>query len=564
MSPPRFDIYYRYAPLTEALQALAAQHPDRIRLHSIGKSHEGRDIWLLTVTRFSTGADTDKPAFWIDANIHAAELSGTTACLHFVHTLMTRDGHDADITRCLDTRVFYICPRINPDGAEWALADVPKLIRSSTRPYPYDEEPIGGLVSEDIDGDGRILSMRVPDPNGNWKISEREPRLLVQRDPAEVGGQYYRLLPEGRVENYDGTLIPVRPKKERLDLNRNFPAQWREEHEQTGAGPFPASEPEVRAVTAFIAAHQNICGGVAFHSYSGVLLRPFSFKPDDDMPPEDLWTFQKIGTRGTQDTGYPAVSAYHEFRYHPKQVITGALDDWMYDALGQFAWTVEIWSPQREAGITDYKYIDWYREHPFEDDLKMLAWSDSVLEKKGYIDWYPFDHPQLGRVELGGWNTLYAFWNPPAKLLQKEIERFPRWLVWHNLISPVLHIQNTQATPIGDDAWRIRLVVRNSGWLPTYVTKRGLEKKLTRGVIAEIDLPDAARLVTGDPRVELPQLEGRAYKSSSSFGWAGQAVDPTDDSAKAEWVVRAPRGTEITVRARHERAGKVQAAVKLE
>jgi hypothetical protein len=135
----------------------------------------------------------------------------------------------------------------------------------------------------------------------------------------------------------------MRARREGLDLNRNYPANWRQEHEQQGAGPYPASEPEVGAAVAFISAHRNIVGGVAFHTYSGVLLRPYSHKADDTLPPEDLWTYQKIGERGTALTGYPNISVFHDFRYHPKEVITGAFDDWMYDHLGVFAWTVEIW-----------------------------------------------------------------------------------------------------------------------------------------------------------------------------------------------------------------------------
>lgn len=563
MPAPRFDTYYRYQPLTEFLHAYAREYPQLVQIASIGKSHEGRDIWALTVTNFSTGDDRAKPAFYVDGNIHSAELASSAACLYLLHTLTTRYGHDADITRCLDERAFYIVPRVNPDGAEWALADVPKLIRSSTRPYPFDEDPVSGLLSEDIDGDGRILTMRIEDPNGHWKIDAHEPRLMVPRDPAETGGRYFRLLPEGRIENYDGALITIPPKKERLDLNRNFPMQWREEHEQPGAGSFPTSEPEVRALVEFIAQHKNICGGVAFHCYSGVLLRPFSHRPDEDMPPEDLWTFQKIGARGTELTGYPNVSAYHDFRYHPKEVITGALDDWLYDARGLFAWTVEIWSPQRQAGITDYKYIDWYREHPRDDDVKLLQWSDSALQGKGYIDWYAFNHPQLGKVELGGWNNLYSFWNPPSHLLEKELAVFPQWLVWHNLIGPRLEIHEASATALGNDTYRVRLVVRNSGWLPSYITKKSLEKKLTRGVIAEIKLPQDATLITGDARTELTQLEGRAYKPSSPFGWSGLAFDATSERTKVEWVVRAKKGTKLKVSARHERAGKITTEISL-
>ena len=199
MTDLRFDTYYRYDDLVRILRGIAGARPDLVRLQAIGRSHEGREIWLATVTRFASGEDGDKPAFWVDGNIHATEVAGSMACLYLLRYLVEGYGHDADVTRCLDTRAFYICPRLNPDGAEWALADVPRIIRSSTRPYPFDEEPIGGLKRQDVDGDGRILSMRVIDRNGPWKVSERDPRLLVRRDPAEAGGIYYRLLPEATI-----------------------------------------------------------------------------------------------------------------------------------------------------------------------------------------------------------------------------------------------------------------------------------------------------------------------------------------------------------------------------
>ena len=305
-------------------------------------------------------------------------------------------------------------------------ADVPRLIRSSTRPYPHDEEPIGGLKREDVDGDGRVLTMRIRDADGPWKVSDRDPRLLVRRDPAETGGEYYRLLPEGRLEHYDGSLIQLQPRKEQLDLNRNFPAGWRQEHEQFGAGPFPglgaggagAGEVHRRRIrTSPARSHSTptaacCCG-------------PTRTRPTTRLPVDDLWTYQKIGARGTELTGYPNISVFHDFRYHPKEVITGSFDDWMYEQGGVFAWTVEIWSPQRQAGIEDYKFIEWYREHPVEDDLKLLKWNDEVLGGNGFVPWYPFQHPQLGPVELGGWNALYTWSNPPHALLKRKSSASP-------------------------------------------------------------------------------------------------------------------------------------------
>ena len=550
-----FNTYYRYKELTRILKGFAQEYPELIRLESIGKSHEGRVIWLVTVTNFESGAAGDKPALWVDGNIHAAELAPSCACLYLVNRLVSDYGSDQDITRCLDTRTFYICPRVNPDGADCALADKPRIIRSSTRPYPFDQDPVGGLKMEDIDGDGRILMMRIPDPNGSWKACAQEPRLLTRREPTEIGGQYYRLLPEGMVKDYDGALIPFLAEKAGLDLNRNYPVNWRQEHEQPGAGPYPASEPEVHAVVDFVASHSNITGGIAFHTYGGAFLRPYSDFSDDAFPAADLWTYQKLGQKGTEITGYPAISIYHDFRPHTNMITTGGFSDWLYDHLGVFGWGVEIWSPQRQAGIEMGNIISWYREHPLEDDLKMLQWSDEVLQGQGYVDWYPFEHPQLGTVELGGWDQIHTFYNPPPKFLEKEISVFPDWLVWWLLASPCLELYEVSSQRLGGDTYHVRMVIQNSGWLPTFVTKKALEKKQVRGVVCEIEIPENAKLQMGKSREDVGQLEGRAYKPSSPGGF--HALDFTNDRAKAEWVVSAPDGGVVKLTARHDRAGIV-------
>jgi len=563
-----FDRYYRYDELTALVKAFATEYPALVQLESIGQSHEGRDIWLLTVTDSTTGAACDKPAFWCDGNIHASEVSASTAVLFILNRLVTGFGPDADITRALQTRAFYLAPRLSPDGAEMALRDVPKIVRSSARPYPYDEEDPQGLEMEDLDGDGRVLNMRIVDGNGPWAISEEEPRLLRRRRPGESGGTYYRLMPEGLFVNFDALTLTRRRGKEGLDFNRNFPSAWRPEHDQPGAGPFPTSEPEIRACVQAIVNRPNICGAVTFHTFSGVHLRPPSRMPDDDIPAEDLWLYKEIGTKGEELTGYPAISNFHEFKYHPKEVITGVFDDWMYEHRGVFAWTTEIWSPQRQAGITDYKYIDWFRSHPFEDDVKLLKWSDEKLGGKGYRDWYPFDHPQLGPIELGGWDGLYAFRNPPLDFLEAEVAPFAEWVIWQALASPKLALRELVVEPAGTGAWRIRLAVENTGYLPTTVTRMAADKKLCRGVVGEIarvgDLPllpgnpGPSWLAAGRLREVGPQLAGWSHVPSGGFGWM---VNATDDRTVFDWIVTEP-GT-YSVTAFHDRAGRVTREVQI-
>ena len=561
---PRFDTFPRHAELGALLRAYAEARPDIVELRSIGKSHEGRDIWLVVLTRRATGADTSKPALWVDGNIHAAELTACTAALYYLHHVCTNDGAEARITHLLDTRVVYLCPRLNPDGAELALADVPRFIRSSTRPYPHDEEFVDGMTLEDVDGDGRILYMRMCDPHGTYRKHPSEPRLMIAREPGEIGGEYFRVIPEGTLRHWDGVQMRLNRDREGLDLNRNFPANWRQEFEQLGAGPYPTSEPEVRAMVDFCVAHPNIGAGIAFHTHSGVIIRPMGTTADDDMTPEDLWQLQRLSDIGTQLTGYPCVSGFHDFKYHPKEVITGT-QDWLYEHLGALCWTVEIWAPNKEAGIEGYDWIHWYRDHPPEDDLRLLRWSDEQCGGLAHVDWKPFDHPQLGPVEIGGWDRMNFWRNPPPHLREREAARFPAWLTQLALSLPRLEVLQTGCEPVGHDGtgdtWRVRLAVANAGYLAAYVTHRALERKVVRGTVFEIALPAGVELVAGKSREIGPHLEGHAPRNSLQAFLPDRHL--TGDRALQEWIVRGPKGAVVTLSARADRAGSVEATLTL-
>ena len=193
----QFDHFYAYDELTATLESWATERPALFSFESIGHSYEGRDIWLCTVTNAETGPHDEKPAVFVHAQIHAMEFTGTTAALNLLDDLLHSD--EARVRHAVDTRTFYVVPRVNPDGAELALADPPTYLRSSTRRWPRtDEAP--GLVEGDIDGDNRILSMRVQDHNGPWVACTADPRLLVARAPDDFGaGPYYRLLIEGEI-----------------------------------------------------------------------------------------------------------------------------------------------------------------------------------------------------------------------------------------------------------------------------------------------------------------------------------------------------------------------------
>ncbi len=563
MASLTFDHLYTYDELTSALHTLASEHPSLLTVESAGTSHEGRDIWLATVTNQATGPHHEKPAVWVDANIHSVEHAGCIAALYLLHKLVTAHGRDEQVTRAVDTRTFYVMPRVNPDGAELALASPPTYLRSSVRPWPrLDDAP--GLVEGDVDGDGRVLTMRVPDPNGAWKATADDPRLMVARAPDEHGpGPYYRLLFEGTVRDYDGATIPLAPERRSLDLNRQFPAGWRVHGEQQGAGAFPLSEPETRSLADALVARPNVCCYFAHHTFSAALLRPFDDRPDDELPTADLRRYNQLGARGTELTGYRHVSVYHDFRYDPKDVITGGADTWAYDHLGVYGWTTEFWSPILRAGIEEWHLVEWYDAHPIADDLALLRYSDNELGGRGFVDWYPFEHPQLGAVEIGGWDP-FRFWaNPPDELLEREVAPHADWEIFCALATPKLHVRDVLVEAIAARTWRVRLVVENEGWMPTNVTQRAIDRKIAEPVLAAIELPDGARLVRGPALVELGQLEGRS-RVTTMVGDFGAHSDATPDRAVAEWLVEAEPGASITCAGSHHRAGTVRAPVTLQ
>ena len=154
------------------------------------------------------------------------------------------------------------------------------------------------------------------------------------------------------------------------------------------------------------------------------------------------------------------------------------------------------------------------------------------------------------------------FRNPPKKYLEREVKRFPGWLTWQALTLPKLELLKTEAHALGEGTWKVRAVVHNTGYLPTYVTKRALERKITRGVVYEIVLPEGASLATGKARIEGGQLEGRANKPSLQAFLPN--ADLTGDRGQCEWTVRAPLGTQVALVARHDRAGRVSAIAVLE
>ena len=115
-------------------------------------------------------------------------------------------------------------------------------------------------------------------------------------------------------------------------------------------------------------------------------------------------------------------------------------------------------------------------------------------------------------MELGGWNLVYFWFNPPLSRLEDEVRPHSDFALFLALVSPRLVVRSFESTPVGDGAHRLRLVLENTGWLPTNVTQKALDRKAVRPIEVSLELPDGAHVVTGKEREEAGQLAGRVER----------------------------------------------------
>lgn len=553
-----YDHYYDFAQMTQCLKQLAQEYPNLAKLSQIGISPEARPLWLLTITDFSVGPDEEKPAYYIDGNFHAGEVTGSMAAVYTAEYLL-RQAHTPEIAQLLNEVTFYIIPRVSPDGTEVYLK-TPAGLRSVPRAYPHPEQR-PGLVPQDINGDGQILLMRQKTPYGDWKVSSLDSRLMERREPDEWDGDFYRVYSEGLLYQEDcikGDIQPA-PTLWGMDLNRNFPTNWDVEAKQSGAGPYPISEPETKAVADFILNHPNIGYVSTLHTTGGALLRLPGIKPEKEAPSLDIAIFKAVGQLAVEETGYHSLNVYNEFFSDPSMVLSGAFDDWLYCNLGLPAHTLELWDLANRAGLKDiYSRREKSEREELEDTIKILDFNDRMLQGKAFVPWREFDHPQLGKVEIGGFLTKTFLQNCPPELLKAECHKVCSFMIRNAKMLPKLWLESFSCQAIDENLWRVDFRVGNLGFLPTNLTQEAINLKRAKEVETEIEgalSPEAKPL-----KRKLGHLAGRANRlRSARFFRGGYGNRPEADTAKdVVYLLKGQKGDQCILRISCPTAGIIE------
>jgi hypothetical protein len=556
-----FDIqhYFTYGEVMFWMSHWADKYPDLVDVYPVGKTLEGRIIWQMTITNKSTGRAVHKPAMLVSANRHSGEVTTVPAAMLFAHTLLTGYGSDPEITQLVDTRAFFVRPNENPDGSELYLNTVLRN-RSTNRPIDNNGSGLADDdIEQDLDGDGHVVQMRqhVGPGKGTHIIDPKEPRNMLRVGEGEGD---YLIHPEGLDSNGDGRINSDGIGG--LDLHRNYPQAWRPMAEETGmgwtqggAGEYPLSEPEIRSMFLFLVTHPNISVVQSMDTSVPMHLRPPSTSATEEtMYTMDASYYKHFDAEGMELSGYPkAGDVYKEFmtrdperpRWHP---LFGHGPDFGYFQYGAIWYGDELWG--RHAFMEDYN-----------DDGEINVYDEFWLHdnKPGFegifVDWNPYDHPQLGPVEIGGFITKFWTQNPPTVWLPKVVEAQHRFNMLLAKSLPRLVIEDVSITRAEGEASTLTVTVSNEGFLPDAL-KQAHQIKIVKISQAVLELSEGLTLVEGESERDLGFFAGEiADDGNDRFFTSG----PWERSKTLTWKIQ---GTgEATVTIRSTRGGTVSVKI---
>jgi hypothetical protein len=497
--------YYTHAGITEICKKLAAAHPDLVKVSSIGKSYQGREMWMLTVTDFKKGKPEEKPAFYMDGNIHSNEIQGTEMAMYTAWYLAESHASVEFIKELLADKVFYIVPTINPDARDHYMKEpnTPNSPRSGVIPVDNDRD---GLVNEDgftdLDGNGHITQMIRKSPTGRYKKDPSDPRRLVQVKVDELG-EYEMLGSEGVDKDGDGRV--GEDGTGYYDPNRDWAWKWQPNYIQGGAYKYPFSLPENRNVRDFVMAHPNIAGAQSFHNSGGMLLRgPGAEEDAATYNAEDSRIYDAIGKKGELlIPGYRYMIVYKDL-----YTAWGGELDWFYGGRGIYTFSNELFTSSMM-----FNKQNGGQEESYEFD-KSLLFGDAIVE------WKEYNHPQFGKIEVGGVKKNFGRADP-GFLLESDAHRNMAFCIYHAYSMPKLVVEEITEKSLGGGLTEVTAVITNKRMMPThasqdlkykierpdYITLEGA--KVIAGMIVEDrDMNEAREQKTNPQTIEVENIPG--------------------------------------------------------
>lgn len=511
---PSLEGYANYVALTEQVRKL--DESDLVQVRSLGKSLEGRDLWLIVV---GTGEVDKKSAIAVVGNVQPAHLVGSELALRAAQKLVAKAGQDEATRKLLETRTFYFVPRPDPDGTEKCFRGPYREPAGNARQTDDDRDfSFGEDGPDDLNGDGWITQLRIEDETGKLVPHPQEPRILVAADPKQGERGKYRVLTEGR--DNDGDEQFNEDAGDGVGLNRNFPFGYRPFTVASGAS--AVSEPESRSLADFLHDRPNVAVVFSFSSEDN-LFHPW--KPDGQKERNRIKTTVLSSDAPLLEHlagEYKKLHGGAECPAPPEAA--GSFSQWAYFHYGRWSLSARGWwvpkteppkkeEPAAAGGDDKNKPADKPPEDKrASDERNVLNWlAKGKLD--GFADWKPIDHPDFPgkKVEVGGIKPFYQL-NPPAKELEALADKHAQFLAMIPKWLPEIAISEVKAESLGSGVQRISATIVNRGLLPT-MPEMGQVNGEFYPLQVEMALPKDAVLLQGHARSRLARIEGSGGKA---------------------------------------------------
>ena len=496
--------------LLARLDALAKSSGAAYSSRTIGFSLEKRPINVLVF------GDQDlskrRPALLLVGGMDAEQLASPSCVVESVAAILR------DKPRLLETVRIYAIPLANPDARAIALATgLPRA--TNARAIDGDRD---GAIDEDapadLNGDGAITGMRMvapPSKAATHLVDGVDPRIT--RTPNREKGERATHLLSVEGSDADGDTGVAEDPSNGVDLDRNFPHRYAEF--AIDAGQFQLSEPEAIAIATFVREHPEILTAVVFGRHDTLVNFPDTKDNDSTgrtpmvYHPDDHGLYREIA-KLWKDTAKIERSA--------NQDLAGSLVLWLANHRGVAAVAANGWSrpelPKPPEGTP---------APPETGDPERAAWlavSDTMYGGAGFRPWTAFDHPTLGKLEIGGFAPFFRE-SPNAEQADALAKASGAFVAALAERQPSLEVSAAEVTVLADGLIHVALRITNTGVAPT-ATAMSTIADVTPPIIVRVPVKPEA-VFSGRP---VEKIERLAAGESREFTWILR-VDPKEPPA---------------------------------
>lgn len=393
-----YQDYHSFAKVESELQAWG-KNP-ALKLQTIGKSAGGRPIYVARIAA-PGGADPDtRPAVFVGANIAGFHNAGTEAALDLIQALLNAPAGSQG-AKLLASHTFYVAPALNPDAHDALFGKVHARRGGADGKIDRDMD---GLLGEDppddLNGDGMITRMRIPDPAGGWLADGTDARVLVKSDVMEQRAGAYRIEIEGKDDDGDGEYNE--DGGDGVWPDKNFPHAFAVATAE--AGPWPSYAPETKALLDFLLARRNVALAVVYGPANNLLAAPQSLGGGGDLGTQKF----KIPPQAARFLGFDPEAEYtiDEVWAVAQNLPFVRQNNITKDQLQQFLGA----GPATKVDADDQAYLDKFAE-AYKERLKKANLSSdrpgAQYGRGGFTPWLYYQYGAMA-LELDVWGVPKA------------------------------------------------------------------------------------------------------------------------------------------------------------